>query len=113
MAEEIRHTRTQLSKQPSFNLRSIGQRWIYRFKSRYPDLKSIWSRQLPSARFKAMDRQAIQSYFDVVMQQYQEHQYPPDRIYNMDESGFAVGDSQTSRVLVNSRVASNFKQING
>ena len=39
------------------------------------------------------------------------NQYDPDHVYNMDESGFAVGASQSSRALVNIRESSSWKQI--
>ena len=58
-----------------------------------------------------MNKTSLQTYFDVVLQLYQENQYLPQHIYNMDESGFNIGDSQSSRVLVNARIQSDFKQI--
>ena len=42
-----------------------------------------------------------------------EHRYAPSQIYNMDESGFAVGTSQASRALVNVRDKSSWKKIQG
>ena len=52
-------------------------------------------------------------WFEAVTELRIEHQYTLDRIYNMDESGFAVGDSQSSRALVNIREDSSWKVING
>lgn len=42
-----------------------------------------------------------------------QHQYPLERVYNMDESDFAVGVSQSSRALVNIREASSWKIVAG
>lgn len=42
-----------------------------------------------------------------------EHWYRPSQIYNMDESGFAVGASRTSRSLVNIRDKTSWKKIQG
>lgn len=39
------------------------------------------------------------------------HQYRPDCIYNMDESGFAIGAIQLSGALVNVREKSSCKVI--
>ena len=111
MAEEIRRARVQLSPQQQQPLLPIGEKWIYRFRNRYPDLKGIWTRQLDTSRFRSMNRASLETYFDVVLKLYQQHQYQPQHIYNMDESGFSVGDSQSSRVLVNARTSSGFKQI--
>ncbi len=44
---------------------------------------------------------------------YLQHQYAPDCIYNMDDSGFAVGESQSSRALVNIRDKSSWKVVSG
>ncbi|KYG40015.1 hypothetical protein M433DRAFT_98540, partial [Acidomyces richmondensis BFW] len=52
-------------------------------------------------------------WFDAVTELQIQHRYTPDCIYNMDESGFAVGASQSSRVLVNLREESSWKVISG
>lgn len=44
---------------------------------------------------------------------WKEHQYLPENVYNMDESGFAVGASQSSRALVNIREKSSWKVVSG
>jgi hypothetical protein len=60
-----------------------------------------------------MDRQAIETWFDAVTELVVQHNYQPDCIYNMDESGFAVGTSQSSRALVNIREKSSWKIVSG
>ena len=110
MAEEIRRARVQLSPQPQQPLPPIGKNWIYRFRKRYLDLEGTWSRPIDTLRFKSMNKSLIQTYFDVVFELYQQHHYLPEHIYNMDESRFNVGDTQSSRVLVNARIPSVFKQ---
>ncbi|KYG41971.1 hypothetical protein M433DRAFT_158436, partial [Acidomyces richmondensis BFW] len=52
-------------------------------------------------------------WFDAVTELQIQHHYLPDCIYNMDESGFAVGTSQSSRLLVNIRDDSSWKVISG
>ncbi|KYG40564.1 hypothetical protein M433DRAFT_160234 [Acidomyces richmondensis BFW] len=39
--------------------------------------------------------------FDAVTELQIQHYYSPDCIYNIDESGFAISTSQSSRVLIN------------
>ncbi len=102
MAEEVRSGRIQLGRTPP-TLRPIGHTWIERFKTRHPELGSIWTRQIDSVRFYATNYAGVQKWFDAVTELCIENQYAPEQIYNMDESGFAVGASQSSRALVNIR----------
>jgi hypothetical protein len=48
----------------------------------------------------------MKRWFDAVTETWMHNQYAPDHIYNMNESGFAVGASHSSRALVNIREAS-------
>jgi len=50
-----------------------------------------------------MKPDAIKRWFDAVTELFLQNQYRPERVYNMDESGFAEGTSKESRVLVNIR----------
>jgi len=113
MAEEIRHNRYQISKTPPSYTKPIGKSWLDRFRNRHPEIKGVWARQLEGVRHKAMGIEAIKTWFEAVEELYLQHQYPPERIFNMDESGFAVGESQSSRVLVNVREQSSWKVVSG
>jgi hypothetical protein len=111
MAEEIRRERVQLARAATTTLQPIGENWLKRFKSRMPDIAGIWTRQIDAARFKATNHEGVKRWFDAVTELWVEHQYTPSHVYNMDESGFAVGASESSRALVNIREASSWKQI--
>jgi len=107
MAEEIRRGRVRLSKAEPQSLRPIGENWLDRFKNRNPEIGGVWTRQIDTARFVATDRDGVKRWFDAVTELWAQHQYALDQVYNMDESGFAVGASQSSRALVNIREASS------
>lgn len=92
-------------------LRPIGERWLDRFESCNPEIAGIWTRQIDAVRFKATNYDGVERWFDAVTELWTQHQYAADHVYNMDESGFAVGASQSSRALVNIREASSCKQI--
>ncbi len=116
MAEEIRHSRMQLSKnsaQTSLHPRPIGGKWLQRFRTRHPEIQGIWTREIDGARHKAATAEAVKPWFETVTELQLQHQYPPERRYNMDESGFAVGTSQSSRALVNIRDKSSWKVVHG
>jgi hypothetical protein len=112
MAETICCQRYQLSKQAPHQ-RPIGKRWLDRFRIRHPEIQGVWTRQIESARYTALNNTTVQGWFDAVTDLYIQYRYPPERIYNMDESGFAVGASQSSRALVNIREKSSWKVIKG
>jgi hypothetical protein len=113
MAEEVRAERVQLTRRKSSTTRPIGYSWIERFKNRHPELGGIWTRQIESVRFHAVNYDTVKAWFDAVTELVLEHQYAPEWIFNMDESGFAVGDSQCSRALVNVREESSWKIVSG
>ena len=113
MAEEIRRNRYRLSKTPPSSQRPIGKSWLDRFRPRHPEIQGAWARKIEGVRYKAMNFNAIKTWFDAVTELCVQHGYAPDHIYNMDESGFAVGDSQSSRALVNIREKSSWKVISG
>ena len=113
MAEEVRRSRYQLSQSPPSILRPIGEQWIDRFRARHPEIQGTWTRQIESAQHLAVNTATVTTWFDAVTKLQIQHTYPPGCIYNMDESGFAVGTSQSSRVLVNIREHSSWKIING
>jgi hypothetical protein len=102
IAEEIRKNRYQVARLPPSYPRPIGKSWLNRFRARHPDIQGIWSRKIDGARHKAMSVESVKTWFDAVTEPRLLHKYTPERIYNMDESGFAVGESQSSRSLVKS-----------
>jgi len=58
---------------------------------------------MEGVRHKALSLEVVKTWFEAVTEIRFQNQYVLDRIYNMDESGFAVGESQLSRALVNIR----------
>jgi hypothetical protein len=58
-----------------------------------------------------MSVETVKTWFDAVTELRLQHKYTPERIYNMGESGFAVGESQSSRALVNIRESSSWKIV--
>jgi len=111
MALEIRRGRVQVSKAATATPRPIGENWLSRFKTRMPGIAGIWTRQIDAARLRSASHEGVKRWFDAVTELWVEHQYTPGHVYNMDESGFAVGASQSSRALVNIRNGSSWKQI--
>ena len=103
LAELIRHERVRYASQNSSSIKliaTIGHEWLYRFLGRYPTIQSIYARQLEAARFDGASYDKVKAWFDAVATKFQERSYHNSNIWNMDESGFGVGESQTTKVLV-------------
>ena len=56
-------------------LRPIGHKWIYRFLQRYPNVKSIYSRQINATRYNGAIFEVIKQWFNAVAIKFQEHNY--------------------------------------
>ena len=116
LAFEIRRSRVPLSTPNPSSTTSIsrpGKRWIDRLYTRYPEIKGAWSRQLESSRYNGTRYSIVESYFSSLTELFISNTYAPEDIYNVDESGFAIGASQTSRVLINIRDTASWKRIPG
>ena len=116
MAEEIRNQRVQIASsqhtaptEPT----TIGHEWLYRFLNRHPSLKGTYSRQLESARHKEATIENITAWFTAFQTRSTERNYELHNIYNMDETGFAVGGTQSTRIIVDSTQKSNWKVTAG
>jgi hypothetical protein len=103
MAELIRHERVRHASQNSASAKTItpiGHEWLYRFLNRHPTVRSIYAKQLEATRFNGASYDKVKAWFDAVAAKFQERVYDNSNIWNMDESGFGVGESQTTKVLV-------------
>ncbi|RAL64783.1 hypothetical protein DID88_001380 [Monilinia fructigena] len=116
MAQEILNQRVifaSSSTPPSFQSNHIGQRWIYRFLDRYPKLKGTYSRKLESARHKEATFETISAWYSTFRARIEERHYELKNIYNMDEIGYAVGETESTRIIVDSTLKSNWKVTAG
>ena len=98
MASEIQSK--QGSNHDENELSPISDRWVDRFRTRHPRIKTCFSRTIDTARSTALDFSTIKSYFDNLGEVLREHKYPPSAIYNVDETGFSIGSSRKSVVLL-------------
>ena len=98
MASEIQSKRS--SNYDENELSPISDRWVDRFRTRYPRIETCFSRTIDTIRSTALDFYTIKSYFDNLGEVLREHKYPPSAIYNVDETGFSIGSSRKSVVLL-------------
>ena len=89
----------------------IGHNWFTCFKRCNPEISGIWIRQITSFQFKAATQEVIKPWFDAIAEICSEYRYPPKHHYNMDESRFAVGVSQSSKIIINIHKKQKWKVI--
>ena len=99
LASEIQSK--QSSNYDKNELSPISDRWVDRFRTRHPRIKTCFSRTIDIARSTALDFSTIKSYFNNLGELLCEHKYPPSTIYNVDETGFSIGSSSKSVILLN------------
>ena len=112
LAEEIRLSRFRLSSTPT-SYPPISKRWIDRFRKRYPELKTVYSRALDASRFEGVNYLVVNAYFDALTDLFLENSYPSDAIFNVDETGFTLGTTLPSKVLIKRGDTIAFKKISG
>ena len=91
------------------NLPPIGQDWVKRFLNRYPTLKTTRSRVMDLTRWRDTSSEAIDEWFDAFEDAMQTYNFKASNIYNMDETGFAIGTSQSNRVVIDITLRTRYK----
>lgn len=112
LAFEIRRSRTPPTT-PDVPTEPIGTNWLRRFRSRHPEIATISSRSLEASRFEGTSYDRINSFFDQLSSLYGTRPYDSDSIWNFDETGYALGTSQSIKVLVTIEDKMNFKKVPG
>ena len=116
MAEEIRQQRVRRVNDASIQLvryPPIGKEWIQRFLQRHPLLQTTAARQIESNRLREASFEALFRWFNAVEVKFAERKYDHHNIYNMDETGFGIGTSQTNRVIIDSTQRTRWKAVPG
>src|ERR1700676_3505007 len=72
--------------------------------SRYPQLESARRKFIDAARIKDVSIERLTKWFQDLQSIIKEHNIDPKHIYNMDESGFAIGDVEASQRIINPAV---------
>jgi hypothetical protein len=112
MAEEVRKQRLQNINDHDVSYVEyppIGWDWIRRFLSRHPELSSIATRTIDVSRIKSATPEEIDHYFNELQRIVSEFNILPENTYNMDESGFSIGEIEASKCIINSRIRQRFQ----
>lgn len=69
----------------------VGESWPKRFLARHPDLKVKATTSLEKCRAKALNRTAVEGFYDILEQVVEEFGIKKENIWNMDEKGVQLG----------------------
>jgi hypothetical protein len=82
------------------DIQPLGERWIYNFLNRHPELKARRSRALDQARKDAVDHNTLQHWFELYQTIKLAYNIADDDTYNMDEKGCIKGIGDNHKVIV-------------
>ena len=88
-----------LAERGTSPIQTVGEKWVYNFIRRQPELTTRFSRRYDYRRAQCEDPKTIQQWFDTVQKTIIQYGIHPDDIYNFDETGFAMGVISSTRVV--------------
>jgi len=91
------------------NYNSIGKDWVPRFISRHPQLESERRKCIEAARIKDVSSERLERWFEDLQNIVKEFGIEVENIYNMDESGFAIGDVEASMRIIDKTIRQKFQ----
>lgn len=89
------------------DLETIGESWVQRFLHRHPNLQTIFSETIETSRLK-VTKKALTIWFEVIRNVITEYDILPENMYNMDETGTAIGTLQASYVVVDKTIIQKY-----
>ena len=112
MAEEIRKRRVKNINEDGLELvqyDDIGKEWVPRFLHRHPELASVRPRSIDAVRIQDTSPKRLRHWFDDLKKVIAEYKIKSKNMYNMDESGFAIGEKEAGRCIINAQVRQKFQ----
>ena len=76
---------------------------------RHPELQTIIPRLIEAARVRDTSVHALQGWFESSSVAIAEYNIQPENMYNMDESGFAIGTIEASKVIINKYIRERYQ----
>jgi hypothetical protein len=87
----------------------IGKEWVARFLHRHSELASVRPRSIDAVRVKDMSPERLQHWFDDLEKVITEYNIKPKNMYNMNESGSAIGEKEAGRCIINAQIRQKFQ----
>jgi hypothetical protein len=95
------------------NYEPLGTGWYKAFRNHHPEIDTAISCAIETNRMKDTTREVVQAWFDGFQSTLKFYDIRPENIYNMDESGFSIGQIEGSRVTVNKTIRCQYQASPG
>jgi hypothetical protein len=115
MAQIIRRKRDPITLEHSLNavnMEKIGDQWIQRFIRRHPELATVRLRKMDIGRVKDTSPERLTKWFADLKSAIEKYNILPENLYNMDESGFAIGEVESSVTIINAEMRQRLQRAN-
>ena len=81
------------------NRDSFGHDWLKGFLKRHPDIAPRTPEATSAARARGFNRTVVSKFFDVYEALVDKYQFPPQNIYNVDETGMTTVQGTGAKIL--------------
>ena len=88
---------------PSTPPPQVGKNWSYRFLDIHPQYHSKKQRSIDTKRLEWSDLGIIQTWLDRLKIMMNKYGIQPEDIWNMDETGFRIGQGKSENVITKSK----------
>jgi DDE superfamily endonuclease len=109
MAEHLRNRHNVNTDNASIEHVSYPPLGVQRFLLCHPQLKSVVGARIESSRLNSSSKEMFNRRFDVFKKVKVENKIAVENIYNMDETGTALGTVQASRVIIEKDIGWQFQ----
>ncbi|KAG5869452.1 hypothetical protein JTB14_027315 [Gonioctena quinquepunctata] len=91
--------RNGLSNRFNKDKKKAGKAWLYAFLNRHLDIKLRSIEPTPLAMSMGFNRHSVEQFFSLLTEMMEKHKIPPERIYNLDETGIMTVPKKRSKCL--------------
>lgn len=88
----------------------IGHHWLQRFLTRQPAIRSKLGRKIEVLRIENTKADSLRTFFELFRRVRKEYKVADEDIWNMDETGLALGSSAHQQVLGRSATSRTYKK---
>lgn len=116
MAEALRQRRVAQINEHGIelvNYQPLGADWYKGFRNRHPQIETAISSAIEMNRMKDTSLEVLQHWFNSFQLTVEFHKIELKNVYNMDESGFSIGQIEASRVLINKELRIRYQASPG
>lgn len=82
-----------------FEKEAAGKDWLQKFMLRHQELSPRQPEATSAARAHGFNRQSVDRFFNLLTALMEEHNFPPDKIYNVDETGMTTVQTRPSKII--------------